>query len=217
MNDTIWTSSATDEMVDRKLSAALDERSLATLFVEARTANAFVDHPVPHALLDRALELALLGPTSANCLPLRLIFVESPEAKAKLEPALSDRNRDKTMAAPITAIVATDLQFYEHFPRLFPERAEMFGGMFRAMPEPAQRATAWDNALLQMGYFIIALRSIGLDAGPMAGFERGVVDDAFFSDGRFASQYLINIGFGDYTHAPPRLPRFDVDDIASYA
>ena len=206
-----------DEIVEVKLAAALDEPSLAKIFVEARTANAFLDRAIPHSLLERALDLALLGPTSANSLPLRIVFVESREAKEKLEPALSEGNRAKTMAAPVTAIVAADLKFFEHFPRLVPERGEMFKSRFGGMPEPKQRGMAWDNAVLQMAYFIIALRAVGLDAGPMAGFERPVVDKAFFPDGRFVSQYLINIGYADTSKMFPRLPRFRASEVAQYA
>jgi 3-hydroxypropanoate dehydrogenase len=121
------------------------------------------------------------------------------------------------MAAPVTAIVAADLRFFEHFPRLFPERAEMITGVFAGFPAEMQRSLAWDNSTLQMAYFIIALRSLGLDAGPMAGFERPVVDAAFFPEGRFVSQFLINIGYGDDTKVFPRLPRFGANDIAQYA
>jgi 3-hydroxypropanoate dehydrogenase len=206
-----------DEIVDIKMATALDEPSLAKIFVEARTANAFLKRPVPHQLLERALDLALLGPTSANSLPLRIVFIESPEAKQRLKPALWEGNRDKTIAAPVTAIIAADLKFFEHFPRLFPQRGEMLKDTFGGMPPPAQRASAWDNALLQMAYFIIALRAVGLDAGPMAGFERTVVDQAFFPDGQFVSQYLINIGYADESNTFPRLPRFRADDIARFA
>jgi 3-hydroxypropanoate dehydrogenase len=206
----------TEEVIELKAGRALNERALQTIFTEARTANGFIDRKIPHELLARALELALLGPTSANMLPLRVVFVESAEAKAKLKPALNEGNRDKTMAAPVTAIIAADLKFFEHFPRLFPERGEMFKGMFGGLPADVQRNNAWDNALLQMGYFIIALRSVGLDTGPMAGFERSIVDAAFFPDGRFLTQYLINIGYGDDSKIWPRLPRFEAHDISQY-
>jgi 3-hydroxypropanoate dehydrogenase len=205
-----------EEIIDLKVARALDERALETIFTVARTANGFIDRKIPHQLLDRALELALLGPTSANMLPMRVVFVESTEAKEKLKPAMNEGNRDKTMAAPVTAIMAADLKFFEHFPRLFPERGEMFKGMFAGFPLEIQRGNAWDNALLQMAYFIIALRSLGLDAGSMAGFERPIVDSVFFPDGRFVSQYLINIGYGDDTKVWPRLPRFEAHDIAQY-
>ena len=205
-----------EEIIELKSGRALNERALETIFTEARTANAFMDRKIPHQLLDHALELALLGPTSANMLPMRVVFVESAQAKDKLKPALNEGNRDKTIAAPVTAIIAADLKFFEHFPRLFPERGEMFRGMFGGFPAEIQRSTAWDNSLLQMAYFIIALRSVGLDTGPMAGFERPVVDAAFFPEGRFVSQYLINIGYGDDTKVWPRLPRFEAHDIAEY-
>jgi 3-hydroxypropanoate dehydrogenase len=206
-----------DEIVELKSQRALDERALGTIFTEARTANGFIDRKIPHQLLDRALDLALFGPTSANSLPLRIVFVESAEAKAKLKPALSEGNVEKTMSAPVTAIIAADLKFFEHFPRLFPERAEMIKGMFESFPAEIQRGLAWDNSTLQMAYFIVALRSLGLDAGPMAGFERPVVDAAFFPEGRFVSQFLVNIGYGDDTKVFPRLPRFGANDIAQYA
>jgi 3-hydroxypropanoate dehydrogenase len=207
----------TDEIVDLKAARELDEAALRTIFLEARTANGFLDYPVHRELLARAVELTLLGPTSANGLPLRLVFVESAEAKEKLRPSLSPGNLDKTMAAPVTAIVATDLKFYEQFPRTFPDRGEMLKGMLAAMEPAAQRAFAWDNAVLQMAYFIVALRSLGLDTGPMAGFDRKIVDEAFFPDGNWASQYLINIGYGDDSKLFPRLPRFNVDEIARFA
>lgn len=205
-----------DELIDRKAARGLDEWALRSIFLEARTANGFLDRPVPRELLAQAVELSLLGPTSANALPMRLVFVTSPEAKERLRPSLSPGNLEKTIAAPTTAIVATDLSFHERFSRTFPDRAEMLRNTFAAMEPGQQRGVAWDNAVLQMGYFIVALRSLGLDAGPMAGFDRAIVDAAFFPDGRFASQYLINIGYGDDAKLFPRLPRFNVDEIASF-
>ncbi len=217
LNGTFDITPTIDEIIELKAARALDERALRTIFFEARTANGFVDRPVPRDLLERAMEIALLGPTSANSLPLRVVFVETPDAKERLRPAMAPNNLDKTMAAPVTAIIATDLKFYDQFPRTFPERGEMFKGMFGGLPAEARRGMAWDNAILQMGYFIIALRSVGLDAGPMAGFERLIVDAAFFPDGQFVSQYVINIGYGDDKKVFPRLPRFNVDEIARFA
>jgi 3-hydroxypropanoate dehydrogenase len=205
-----------EEIIERKKERALNVRALETVFTEARTANGFIDQKISHQLLDRALELALLGPTSANMLPMRVVFVESAEAKEQLKPALNEGNLAKTMAAPVTAIMAADLNFFEHFPRLFPERGEMLKGTFGGFAPDIRRGMAWDNAILQMAYFIIALRSLGLDAGPMAGFQRPIVDAAFFPEGRFVSQYLINIGYGDDTKVFPRLPRFEAHDIAQY-
>lgn len=120
------------------------------------------------------------------------------------------------MAAPVTAIIAADLKFYEQFPRTFPDRGEMLRGMLAALEPAAQREIAWDNAILQMAYFIVALRSLGLDAGPMVGFDRKIVDEAFFPDGNCASQYLINIGYGDDSKLFPRLPRLNVDEVARW-
>ncbi len=217
LNGTFDITPTIDEIIELKAARALDERALRTIFLEARTANGFVDRPVPRDLLERAVEIALLGPTSANSLPLRVVFVEAPDAKERLRPAMAPNNLDKTMAAPVTAIIATDLKFYDQFPRTFPERGEMFKGMFGGFHAEARRGMAWDNAILQMGYFIIALRSVGLDAGPMAGFERSIVDAAFFPDGQFVSQYVINIGYGDDKKVFPRLPRFNVDEIARFA
>jgi 3-hydroxypropanoate dehydrogenase len=205
-----------DEIVERKNARSLDERALRSIFLEARSANGFLDRPVPREVLSRAIELALIGPTSANALPMRLVFVESPEAKERLRPALSPGNVDKTMAAPMTAIVATDLQFYEHFPRTIPHRGEAFRASLAARPVAAQREFARDNAVLQMGYFIIALRALGLDAGPMGGFDRAAVDAAFFPDGRWISLYLINLGYGDDSKVFARLPRFNVEEIARF-
>jgi 3-hydroxypropanoate dehydrogenase len=207
----------TDEIVGLKAARELDEAALRTIFLEARTANGFLDYPVRRELLAHAVELALLGPTSANGLPLRLVFVESAEAKEKLRPSLRAGNLEKTMAAPVTAIVATDLKFYEQFPRTFPDRGETLKGTLAAMETAAQREISWDNAVLQMAYFIVALRSLGLDAGPMVGLDRKIVDEAFFPDGNWVSQYLINIGYGDDSKLFPRLPRFNVDEIARFA
>jgi 3-hydroxypropanoate dehydrogenase len=215
-SDIVLPNPTAEEIIDRKAARALNERALETIFTQARTANSFVDRKIPHDLLDRAIELALIGPTSANMLPMRVVFVESAEAKERLKPAMSEGNRDKTMAAPLTAIIAADLKFFEYFPRLFPERGEVFKELFGGLPADARRNHAWDNAVLQMAYFIIALRSVGLDAGPMGGFDREKVDAAFFADGRFVSQYLINIGYGDDAKVWPRLPRFEAHDIAQY-
>ncbi len=126
-------------------------------------------------------------------------------------------NVEKTMAAPVTAIVAADTRFFERFDRTFPDRADMFNNMFGSMGPEAQRATAWDNGILQMAYLIIAVRAVGLDAGPIAGFDRAVVDEVFFPDGRFKTIYLVNIGYGDDTNLFPRLPRFNVDEIAQFS
>jgi 3-hydroxypropanoate dehydrogenase len=205
-----------DEIVELKRERALDERALRTIFTEARTANGFLDRPVPRQLLETVVELAELGPTSANALPMRLVFVESQDAKERLKPSLSSGNLAKTMAAPVTAIVATDRRFYEQFPRTFPQRPEMKDRF--AQPEATAMAGqfGWDNAILQCAYLIVAARAVGLDAGPMGGFDRALVDAAFFPDGEWKSIYLVNLGYGDDTKTFPRLPRLGVDEIARF-
>lgn len=205
-----------DEIVAIKHGRALDENALRTVFLEARTANGFLDRPVDDELIVRALELATLGPTSANSQPGRFVIVRSAEAKERLKPALSPGNLAKTMAAPATAIVAADLQFYENFARTFPQRPEMRDRFAGDDKVATTRAFAWDNALLECAYLIVALRAVGLDAGPMGGFDRVIADAAFFPDGRWTSQYLVNIGYGDDTKTFARLPRLRVDEIARF-
>lgn len=190
----------------------LDELALAQLFTEARTHNGWVEREVPDALLKQAVALALWGPTSANCLPARFVFIRSEEAKERLAPALAPGNLAKTMAAPATAIVAHDLAFYEQLPRLYPatDARSWFAGN-----APLIETTAFRNATLQGGYFILALRAVGLDVGPMSGFDNAKVDAEFFPEGTIKSNFLINIGFGDPAKLYPRGPRFAFDEIAS--
>jgi len=189
--------------------SALDDRALDQLFREARTFNGFRDEPVDPALLRQAYALASLGPTSANCQPMRLVFVVSKEAKEKLKPALSSGNRDKTMAAPVTAIVAYDSRFYDELPRLFHDPGAR--GWFAGSEAHAER-TALRNGSLQGAYFILAARALGLDCGPMSGFDNAKVDAAFFPDGRYRSNFLINLGYGDRASLFPRNPRLAFDD-----
>jgi 3-hydroxypropanoate dehydrogenase len=209
-------SRAPDDVVAEKLKRALNEDALRTIFLDARTANGFIDRPVQPGLLADVVRVALLGPTNANILPLRVVVVETPAAKERLRPALAKENAAKTMAAPATAIIAADLRFHENTHITFPARAEMYRGVFEALDPASRRGFAWDNAVLQMAYFIIAARAFGLDAGPMGGFDRSVVDAAFFSDGRCVSQYLVNIGFADDTQQPPRLPRLSADEVLRF-
>ncbi len=199
-------------IIAAKQARALDDRALAVLFTEARTANKFLPEPVPEALLRRLVELTTLGPTSANSSPMRIVFVVSPEAKERLRPALSAGNLEKTMAAPVTAIVAQDLHFHHHLPVLFPHRdmKSIFEG------NAALRETnAFRNASLQGAYLILAARALGLDAGPMSGFDNGAVDKEFFPDGRLASNFLINLGYADDTATMQRLPRLPFEQVAT--
>jgi len=193
---------------DRK---TIDAGSIAQLFIEARTHNAFLDKPVPDELLAKAIDLAKMGPTSANQSPLRVLFLRSREAKERLRPALSPGNLDKTMSAPVVAITAYDEQFYEHLPFLMPHRD--MRSYFSSNPAFAARS-AFQNGTLQVAYLIIALRAVGLDTGPMTGFDNAKVDAEFFPEGRVKSNVLINIGYGDAEKLFPRSPRFSFDQMA---
>ena len=207
---------AADDDVALPAARALNDRALDTIFREARSANGFLPGAVPRELLKRVVELAELGPTSSNSLPVRYVFVESGAAKERLEPALSPGNAAKTMQAPVTAIVAADLFFYERFAITAPSRPTI-GDRFSG-PDKIDmvRTFARDNALLQMGYFIIAARALGLGCGPMGGFDKSAVDRTFFPDGRLLSLYLINLGHDDGTPRVPRSPRLRAEEIASF-
>ncbi|WNG23984.1 malonic semialdehyde reductase [Cystobacter fuscus] len=189
---------------------SLDDASLNALFNEARSHNAWLDRPVEDAVLKRLYELARMGPTAANAQPLRLVFVKSQAAKERLKPALSAGNVDKTMNAPVTAIVAYDTEFYEQMPKLFPARD--MKPMFLGMPAEAREKSAYMNSSLQGAYLILAARGLGLDCGPMAGFNNAKVDATFFPDGKWKSNFLLNLGYGDPAKLFPRNPRLDFAD-----
>lgn len=195
------------------MATALDGAALDRIFREARTHASWLPRPVDDALLKELYELVKWGPTSANSGPMRLVFVKGREAKERLKPALFPGNVDKTMNAPVTAIVAEDGRFYEHMPRLFPQMPQ-FADMFRG---PEKEAFAWTtahtNASLQGGYLIVAARALGLDAGPMAGFDSKKVDAAFFPDGRYRTNFLVNLGYGDASKLHPRNPRLAFDEV----
>lgn len=188
----------------------LDERSLDILFRAARTQNGFLDQPVSDQELRALYDLLKWGPTTMNSQPARFVFVRSREAKERLRPALSPGNVDKTMAAPVTVIVAYDLRFYEHLPRTFPNNLEAkaaFEGK-----EAHIATTALRNGSLQGAYLILAARALGLDCGPMSGFDNAKVDEAFFPDGRWKSNFLCNLGRGDPTKVFPRNPRLAFEE-----
>jgi 3-hydroxypropanoate dehydrogenase len=204
------------QAVELKRTRAVDERALRSLFFEARTANGFLSAPVPRELIEQAIDIAELGPTSANTQPVRYVVIESPEAKEKLRPCVGAGNLEKTMQAPATVIVAADTKFYENIPRTFPTRPEMVERFNKPEVAETTRAFARDNALLQMGYFILACRAVGLDTGAMGGFDREKTDAAFFPDGRLISLYLINVGYGDDSKSFPRLPRLPAAELARF-
>jgi len=199
-------------VVKNSRGAGVGAAAQAQLFTEARTHNAFLDKPIPDQLLVEALDLAKMGPTSANQSPMRVLFLRSKEAKERLRPALSPGNLEKTMAAPVVAITGYDLEFYEHLPFLFPHADAK--SWFAGKAEFAARS-AFQNGTLQVGYFILALRAVGLDAGPMTGFDPAKVEAEFFPEGRVKANVLINIGYGDDAKLFPRSPRFDFDQIAT--
>lgn len=189
----------------------LDERSLDTLFRNARTHSAWLDKPIDDDLLIKLYELMKWGPTSANSSPARLVFVKSPAAKERLLPAMIPSNADKTLSAPVTVIVAQDHEFYEQLPRLFPhtDARAWFAGNSALID-----TTAFRNASLQGAYLIIAARALGLDAGPMSGFDNAKVDAEFFSGTKIRSNFLINLGYGDANKLHPRNPRLRFDEAA---
>lgn len=204
-------SRATDAIVR---DGRIDEAALDRLFREGRTHGAWQARPVSDDLLREVVDLAKMGPTSANTLPLRVVFVRSREGKERLKPALAPLNVEKTMAAPVTAIIGHDLAFYELLPRLFPHadaRAWFVGN------EPLIESTAFRNGTLQGAYVILAARALGLDCGPMSGFDNAKVDAEFFAGTKVKSNFLVNLGYGDPDKLFPRSPRLDADEIAQFA
>jgi 3-hydroxypropanoate dehydrogenase len=193
----------------------LSEASLDQLFREARTFNAWLPKEVSDEQLHQLYELAKFGPTSANSSPMRVVFVKSKEAKAKLAPFLSEGNLAKTMEAPVTAIIATDHEFHEQLPKLFPhaDARSWFVGN-----QPLIDTTAFRNATLQGAYVLMAARALGLDCGPMSGFDNAGVDAAFFSGTAIKSNFLISIGHGDASrNLFPRSPRLSFDEACTIA
>ena len=194
--------------------SVLNDAALDQLFRSARTHNAFLDKPVTDEKLKEIYELMKWGPTSANSSPVRLVFVKSKEGKAKIGQAISDGNRDKTLAAPVTVIVATDYAFYEKLPQLFPhaDAKSWFVGN-QALID----TTAFRNSTLQGAYFMLAARAAGLDCGPMSGFDNAKLDELFFSGTTVRSNFLINLGYGDVAALFPRSPRLSFDEAATIA
>lgn len=190
------------------MNTALPQESIQQLFTGARTHHAWKDWPVPDGLLREIYDLTKWGPTSANCTPIRIVFVKSKAEKEKLLPALAGSNVEQVRAAPVTAIIAYDQKFYDELPTLFPafDARSMF-----ASNAALSEQTAFRNSSLQGGYFILAARALGLDAGPMSGFDNAKVDEAFFKDTSWKSNFLCNIGYGDPVKLYPRGPRLSFD------
>lgn len=198
-------------MTERNAAAppAISNGALDQLFREARTHSAWLPKRVPAETLRQAYELARLGPTSANSSPARFVFLETEAAKARLLPALAPLNVEKTKAAPVTVLVAWDTEFYERLPQLFPHadmRSYFVGN------QPLIDETAFRNSSLQGGYFILAARAVGLDCGPMSGFDPAKVNAEFFPDGKWKVNFLCNLGYGDRSKLHPRNPRLEFDE-----
>jgi len=205
------------------MSDPLSEEALDLLFRRARTHKAWLDRPVSDDVLRRLYDLMKWGPTSQNCCPARILFLRTPEAKQRLLPALSASNVEKTVAAPVTAVIGYDELFYERLPRLFPHADAR--STYADRPEFAE-ITARRNSSLQGGYFVMAARALGLDCGPMSGFDNAMVDREFFSvggeqggcpgdcfpDSRVKSNFLCNLGYGDPAKLFPRGPRLEFDE-----
>ncbi|OSM05365.1 malonic semialdehyde reductase [Magnetofaba australis] len=191
---------------------SLDEQARDLLFRQARSHNGWRDEPVSDEQLAELYELMKFGPTAANCCPLRVVFVRTPEGKARLKPTLDAGNIDKTMSAPVTAILAYDLDFPDTLPKLFPhtDARSWFAGQDEKIAH-----TAFLNGSLQGAYFMLAARAVGLDCGPMAGFNNALVDETFFPGGRVKSNFLCNLGHGDPDKLFPRSPRLEFDEACS--
>lgn len=193
----------------------LDNHALDLLFHEARSQNGWRDEPVTDEQLRRLYEIMQWGPTSMNCQPLRIQFLRSPEAKERLRPALMPNNVAKTMSAPVVAILGYDTKFYENLPRTFPHNQKA-KSLFEDKPDFAE-TTAFRNSSIQGGYFIIAARAVGLDAGPMSGFVNPKVDAEFWPDGRVKSNFLCGLGQGDPEKVFNRSPRLAFDEVCTLA
>jgi len=209
------------------MTQTIDDKAMDVLFREARSHNAWLDRPLSDETLRQIWDLMKWGPTSANTMPARIVFLRTPRAKERLRPALAAGNVEKTMTAPVTAIIAYDLKFYEKLPKLFPHNPGM-RTLFVNTPELV-KATARRNSSLQGAYFIVAARAMGLDCGPMSGFDNAKVDEEFFGVGRecegcdqeffpeghVRSNFLCNIGYGDRAKLPPRNPRLAFEEACS--
>ena len=190
----------------------LSDIALAQLFTEARTRNAWSDRPVPEALLRQLYDLTKFGPTAVNNTPARFIFVTSPEAKARLSPLMSEGNRAKTLQAPVNVIIGHDIDFHEQLPKLFPHAP---GAKDWFADEAGRRESAFRNASLQGGYFLLAARALGLDVGPMSGFDAAGVKAEFFAGTSVEPNFIVNLGYGTDENLFPRSPRLTFEEAAT--
>lgn len=198
----------------RAQTPALDDGSIDLILRNARSHYAWQDRAVPDALLRTIYDITINGPTSMNCCPARFVFVTSAEGKQRLAKSLKEKNIDKMMAAPVTAIIAHDLEFWRELPFLFPheDRRPHFEGK-----QAHAEQTAFRNGTLQGAYFMIAARAVGLDVGAMSGFSNAIVDEEFFAGTSVRSNFLCNIGYGDESALFQKLPRFPFEKACSYS
>lgn len=192
------------------MEKTVNDDGLNVLFRDARTYTAWQKRPVDDALLARVYHLAKMGPTSANMSPIRIVFVKSASAREKLRPALDPSNVEKTMSAPVTAVIGMEIKFYELLPRLFPHADAQ--AWFKGLPEKVLEYMALRNSSLQGAYFMLAARALGLDCGPMSGFNNAMVDATFFAGTTIKSNFLCNLGYGDASNLHPRSPRLDFNE-----
>ncbi len=192
------------------MTSQLDDAGEDLIFRHARSHSVWLDKPVPDELLRQVYDLAKMGPTSANMCPMRLVFVRTAAAKEKLKPLLDPGNVAKTMSAPVATIVGMDIRFYENLPRLFPHADAR--SWFKDLPENVLETMALRNSSLQGAYLMLAARSLGLDCGPMSGFNNAKVDEAFFAGTTIKSNFLCCLGYGDASKLFPRSPRLDFDE-----
>ena len=197
--------------MDRGMNDPLNQAALEQVFLCARTTRKFIDRQVDDAMLRRLYDLYKWGPTALNCQAGRILFLRDKSAKVRLKPFLMPGNVAHTMAAPVTAVLCYDTQFHEHMPAQFPANPGA-RDMFSANAALAQE-TAFRNSTLQGAYFMLAVRMLGLDAGPMSGFDGNGVNQEFFPDGRWRANFLVNLGWGDRDGAYPRGPRLDFDEV----
>ena len=188
-----------------------DPATLRLILTEARTQNVWQERDVSNDTLEEIYQIMKMGPTSANCCPARIVFLKSQPGKERLRAALKPNNIDKTMSAPVTAIIAYDTAFWKHAETMFPQNP---GAQLTFKDNPTGSGiAAFRNGSLQGAYFLIAARAVGLDCGPMSGFDNALVDDQFFPDTTLKSNFLCNLGYGDASKTFKRLPRFDFDEV----
>ena len=190
----------------------LSDSALAQLFTEARTRNAWSDRPVPEDLLRRLYDLTKFGPTAVNATPARFVFLTSPEARARLAPHMAEANRAKTLQAPVNVIIGQDIEVHEQLPVLFPHAP---GARDWFADEAGRRETAFRNASLQGGYFLLAARALGLDVGPMSGFDPAGVKAEFFAGTTVEPNFIVNLGYGTDENLFPRSPRLAFEEAAT--